>query len=447
MPLPSRDTLLEQDQKQLHPLHHPKSHQDPLIIARGEGVYLYTTDGKKILDGMAGLWNVNVGYGRNELAEVAAEQMKQLAFTSNFVGMTNMPAIALADKLSGYAYPTLTTTYFASGGSEANDTAFKTARYYWKRMGEPRKVKIISRRNSYHGITLAATSATSIERYHTMFGPLMPEFRYVPAPYAYRFEGEIKSDETLGQAAVRAIEETVLREGADTVAAIIAEPVQGVGGVIVPPSDYFPRLRALCDQHKILLIADEVITGFGRTGEMFALRHWNVQPDILSFAKGVTSGYFPLGGIQISAPIRAAIESAPEGEAWMHGYTYSGHAAACAVGLKNIEIIEQEGLVARSKELGAYLLQSLRQLEGLPIVGEVRGLGLLCGVEIVANRESKQADAALAGKIVKACQDRGLRTRNVGNTLALSPPLTISKRELDEAVSILCEAMQATLGS
>lgn len=442
MPLTNRAALLEQDQKQLHPLYHPKSHQDPLIIERGEGVYLHTTDGQKILDGMAGLWNVNVGYGRKELAEVAAEQMTRLAFTSNFVGMTNVPAIALAEKLSGFAYPNLTSTYFASGGSEANDTAFKTARYYWKRMGKPSKVKIISRRSSYHGITLAATSATSIERYHTMFGPLMPEFRYVPAPYAYRFEGEIKTGESFGQAAVRVIEETILREGAETIAAIIAEPVQGVGGVIIPPADYFPRLRALCDQYNILLIADEVITGFGRTGEMFALRHWNVQPDILSFAKGVTSGYIPLGGIQISNAIRAAMESAPEGEAWMHGYTYSGHAAACAVGLKNIEIIEREGLVARSREHGAYLLESLRQFENLPIVGEVRGLGLLCGVEIISNRESKQADAALAGKIAKVCQDRGLRTRNVGNTLALSPPLTISKTEIDWMVRTFGEALR-----
>jgi len=438
----NRATLIEQDKKQLHPLYHPKFHQDPLIIERGEGVYLYTTEGKKILDGMAGLWNVNVGYGRKELAEVAAEQMLKLAFTSNFVGMTNLPAIALANKLSGYAYPELTTTYFASGGSEANDTAFKTARYYWKRTGQPNKVKFISRRNSYHGITLAATSATSIERYHTMFGPLMPEFRYVPAPYAYRFEGEIKNGESLGLAAARALEETILREGAETIAAIIAEPVQSVGGVIVPPADYFPAVRALCDRHQILLIADEVITGFGRTGEMFALRHWNVAPDILSFAKGVTSGYIPLGGIQISNAIRATMESAAEGEAWMHGYTYSGHAAACAVGLKNIEIIEREGLAERSKQLGAYLLQSLQRLQDLPMIGEVRGLGLLCGVEIVANRETKQPDAALAGKIAQACQNRGLRTRPVGNTLAFSPPLTISKEEIDEMVDIFGQALK-----
>ncbi len=443
MPVLNTANLIEQDRKQLHPLYHPKFHQDPLIVERGEGVWLYTLDGKKILDGMAGLWNVNAGYGRSELAETAREQMQRLAFTSNFAGMTNLPAIALANKLAGYAYPNLNTTYFASGGSEANDTAFKTARYYWKRMGQPGKVKFLSRRNSYHGITLAATSATSIARYHTMFGPLLPEFRYVPAPYAYRYEGEIKSGESVGQSAARALEEAIVREGPETIAALIAEPVQGVGGVIIPPADYFPRVRELCNQHNILLIADEVITGFGRTGEMFALRHWNVQPDILSFAKGVTSGYIPLGGIQISDAIREAMESATESEAWMHGYTYSGHAAACAVGLKNIEIIEREGLVARGKTLGEYLLQRLQTLQEFPMVGEVRGLGLLCGVEIVADRTTKQADAALAGNIAKACQDRGLRTRPVGNTLAFAPPLIITKEEIDELAAILRAALQA----
>ncbi len=443
MPITNTARLVEQDKKQLHPLYHPKYHQDPLIVERGEGVYLYTTDGQKLLDGMAGLWNVNVGYGRRELADAAHEQMQKLAFTSNFVGMTNLPAIALADKLAGYAYPNLTTTYFASGGSEANDTAFKTARYYWKRMGKPGKVKFISRRNSYHGITLAATSATSIERYHAMFGPLLPEFRYVPSPYPYRYEGEIKTGESVGQAAARALEETLVSENPETVAAVIAEPVQGVGGVIVPPADYFPHVRAICDRHQVLLIADEVITGFGRTGEMFALRHWNVQPDILSFAKGVTSGYIPLGGIQISAAIREAIESASEGEAWMHGYTYSGHAAACAVGLQNIAILEREELAARSKTMGTYLLQRMQTLQEFPLVGEVRGLGLLCGVEIVSNRATKLADAALAGKIAKACQERGLRTRPVGNTLAFAPPLIISQDEIDTMVNILGHALDA----
>ena len=434
-------TWVEKDKKQLHPIYHPKSHVNPLVIERGDGVWLYTTDGQKILDGMAGLWNVSVGYGREELAQAAYEQMKELAFTSNFAGMTNLPSIKLADKLAGFAYEGLNTTFFTSGGSEANDTAFKTARYYWKRKGKPTKYKVIARKGSYHGVTLAATFATGLEKYHTMFGPAVDGFVHIPAPNPYRFEGDLKDNETIGQAAARALEEAILREGADTIAAFIAEPVMGVGGVIVPPDDYFPLARAICDKHEILFIADEVITGFGRTGEWFALRHWNVKPDILSFAKAITSGYAQLGGIQISDEIRETMESAAESEAYMHGYTYSGHAMACAVGVKNLELMEKENLPSRSKELGQRLLEGLKTLYEFSFVGDVRGLGLLCGVEIVSNKETKSADPAMAAKIFKAAQERGLRTRPVGNALAFSPPLSITEEEVDEIVKRLGAAM------
>ncbi|HLA88232.1 MAG TPA: aminotransferase class III-fold pyridoxal phosphate-dependent enzyme, partial [Anaerolineales bacterium] len=342
-------TWIEKDKKQLHPVYHPKSHANPLVIERGEGVWLYTTDGQKILDGMAGLWNVDVGYGREELAKAAYDQMKDLAFTSNFSGMTNLPSIQLAEKLAGFAYEGLNTTFFTSGGSEANDSAFKTARYYWKRKGKPGKYKVIARKGAYHGITLAATFATGLEKYQTMFGPAMEGFIHIPAPNPYRYEGEINAGETIGQAAARALEEAILREGQDTVAAFIAEPVMGVGGVIVPPADYFPLARAICDKYDVLFIADEVITGFGRTGEWFALKHWNVKPDILAFAKAITSGYAQLGGIQISDEIRATMETAADSEAYMHGYTYSGHAMACAVGLKNLEIMEREEFPKRAR--------------------------------------------------------------------------------------------------
>lgn len=429
--------LQAQDKLQLHPLQHPKTHADPLVIERGEGVYLYTADGRKILDGMAGLWNVNVGYGREELAQAAYDQMKRMAFTSNFAGMTNIPATMLAAKLSGYAYSQLKTTFFTSGGSEANDSAFKIARYYWKRMGKPEKVKIIARKFAYHGITLAATFATGIERYHKMFGPPVPGFLHIPAPYPYRFEGEIKAGETLGTAAARLLEEAILREGADTVAAFIAEPVQGVGGVIVPPDDYFPRVREICDQYGVLLIADEVITGFGRTGALFGLNRYGVQPDILSFAKAITSGYQPLGGNQISDAIYDAIQTAPDTDLWMHGYTYSGHATACAVGLRNLELIESENLVAHAQAMGERLLTGLQSLKEFSMVGDVRGLGLICGVELVSDKDAKTADPALAGKVLRLCQERGLRTRNVGSTMAFAPPLTISESEIDEIVNIL----------
>jgi len=434
---------VEKDKKQLHPTYHPKSHANPMVIERGEGVWLFTTDGQKVLDGMAGLWNVNVGYGREELARAAYEQMKSLAFTSNFSGMTNLPSTQLADKLAGFAYPGLNTTFFTSGGSESNDSAFKTARYYWKRKGKPGKYKIIARKGGYHGVTLSTTFATGLEKYHTMFGPAPEGFVHIPAPNSYRFEGDLKAGETVGQAAARALEEAILREGADTVAAFIAEPVMGVGGVIVPPDDYFPLVRAICDKHEILFIADEVITGFGRTGEWFALKHWNVKPDILSFAKAITSGYAQLGGIQISDEIRETIESAAESEAYMHGFTYSGHAMACAVGLKNLELMEKDNYPARAKEMGKRLMDGLSSLTEFSFVGDVRGLGLVWGIEIVSNKVSKTPDPDTAGKIFKAAQERGLRTRPLVNTLAFAPPICISEDEIDEVVKRLGAAMDS----
>lgn len=434
---------IEKDKKQLHPTYHPKTHANPLVVERGEGVWLYTTDGQKVLDAMAGLWNVNAGYGNEELAKAAYEQMKLLAFTSNFSGMTNLPSIRLADKLAGFAYEGLNTTFFTSGGSEANDSAFKTARYYWKRKGKPGKYKIIARKGAYHGVTLGTTFATGLEKYHTMFGPAVEGYIHVPAPNPYRYEGELRDGETVGQAAARALEEAILREGADTVAAFIAEPVMGVGGVIVPPADYFPLVREICDRHEVLFIADEVITGFGRTGEWFALKHWNVKPDILSFAKAVTSGYAQLGGIQISDAIRDTIESASEAEAYMHGYTYSGHAMACAVGLKNLEIMERENFPQRARDLGKRLLDGLKTLAEFPFVGDARGLGLVCGVEIVSDKAGKVADPAMAVKIYNAALERGLRSRPLGSTLAFSPPISITEDEVDEIVKRLGAAMDA----
>ncbi|MFN8433697.1 MAG: aspartate aminotransferase family protein [Anaerolineales bacterium] len=434
-------TWIEKDKKQLHPTYHPKTHANPMVIEKGEGVWLHLTDGRKILDGMAGLWNVSAGYGREELAKAAYDQMKDLAFTSNFSGMTNLPSIQLADKLAGFAYEGLNTTLFTSGGSEANDSAFKTARYYWKRKGKPGKYKVIARKGAYHGVTIGTTFATGLEKYHLMFGPAPEGYVHIPAPNPYRYEGKMKDGETVGQAAARELEEAILREGADTVAAFIAEPVMGVGGVIVPPDDYFPLIRQICDKYEVLFIADEVITGFGRTGEWFALKHWNVKPDILSFAKAVTSGYAPLGGIQISDEIRDTMESAGDTEAYMHGYTYSGHAMACAVGLKNIEIMEQEEFPKRARELGKRLLEGLKKLEEFSFVGDVRGLGLVCGVEIVSDKTTKTADPATTMKIFKAAEALGLRSRPLGNTLAFSPPLSINEDEVDEIVKRLGAAM------
>jgi len=396
--------LIEQDKHQLHPLQHPNRHKDPLMVESGEGVWLHTTDGRKILDGMAGLWNVNIGYGNQTLGDVARDQMNKMAYTSNFVGMTNPPSAILADRMAGMAHSNLNTTFFTSGGSDANDSAFKTIRYYWQRKGQTDKIKIISRRNGYHGVTMAATAATGIDKYHKMFGPMVPGILHTYSPNPYRYEGDVQEGETIGQAAARALEEMILAEGPETVAAFIAEPVQGAGGVIVPPDDYFPLVREICTKYDVLFLVDEVITGFGRTGKMFGLWQWEgVQPDMMSFAKGVTSGYQPLGGVQISDEIYDVILNAPEDESWMHGFTYSGHPTACAVATENINIIEQEGLVENAQKMGERLLEGLQSLTEFPNVDNARGMGLLCGIEVVHDKESKEPDMVKAAQVMEGC--------------------------------------------
>jgi adenosylmethionine-8-amino-7-oxononanoate aminotransferase len=269
-----------------------------------------------------------------------------------------------------------------------------------------------------------------------MFEPRVPNFLHIPAPNPYRFEGDIREGESIGEAASRALEEAILREGPDTVGAFIAEPVQGAGGVIVPPDDYFPLVREVCDKHDVLLIADEVITGFGRTGKWFALNHWGIEPDIMSFAKGITSGYQPLGGIQVSDKIREVIYTAPPDQRWMHAFTYSGHATCCAVALKNIEILERENLASRSGTMGQKLLMGLTDLTDLDCVGNVRGLGLMCAIEFVADKETKES-ANIAVDILRECQNRGLITRVKGESLLLAPPLVISNGEIDLLLEIL----------
>lgn len=434
--------LIEQDQEHLiHPLHHPAALENSLIFESGHGVWLRTVDGKEYIDGLAGLWNVLIGHGNNKLADTAREQMSTLAYCSSYAGSSNIPAIQLAEKLAGFAYPSLNSTFFTSGGAESNESAFKTVRHYWKRKGKPNKTKVIARTYAYHGITLAAMSATALKVYWTMFEPRVPGFLHIPTPHPYRFEGDIKDGETIGQAAARALEELILREGQDTVGAFIAEPVQGAGGVVVPPDDYFPLIRQICDKYEVLFIADEVITGFGRTGEWFGLNRYGVQPDIMSFAKGITSGYLPLGGIQISDEIRDVIMSAPPAERWMHAYTYSGHPTCCAVALTNLEVIENEGLVARAGQMGQRLLDGLKALEvEFEAIGNVRGQGLMCAVEFVADRATK-APANIGEKVRKAAIERGLFTRAIGDTIAFAPPLVISEDEVDQILQIMGESI------
>jgi putrescine aminotransferase len=429
--------LLESDRRFLvHPLHHPEDHKAPLLVEEGRGAMLHLGDGREVIDGLAGLWNVNVGHGRAVLADAAAAQMKKIAYASAYVGMTNEPAVRLAEKIVSHAYPTSRAVYYTTAGAESNESAFKTARFFWKINGKPDKTKIISRRHAYHGVTMAAMSATGMAAYQKMFGPLVPGFIQVAPAYAYRWEG----NEEPGAGAAAAVEQAILAEGPDTVAAVICEPVMGAGGVIVPPETYFPLLREICDRHQVLLIADEVITGFGRTGRWFALGHWGVEPDIVSFAKGVTSGYLPLGGIILSERVHEAVLSAPIDQRYMHAATYSGHPVCCAVGLRNVQIIEDENLVERAAEEGRRLLFGLEELYNLPNVGEVRGLGLMCGVELVTDKSSKTPALGLGLKVAREAMARGLLIRArpgsvdpaSGDVLCLSPPLSTPREILDQ---------------
>ena len=443
------DVLLDTDRRHLiHPLHHPKDHANARIFVSGQGAMLRTTDGREYIDGLSALWNVNVGHGRRELAAVAAAQMEKLAYASAYAGFTNEPAIRLAERIVGLAYSNMAAAYFTTGGAESNESAFKFARYSWKRMGKPDKVKVIARSYGYHGVTLAAMSATGLAGYGKMFGPLVPEFLQVLPPYPYRWPGN--GDAGIG--AADAVEDAILAQGADTIAAVIAEPVMGAGGVIVPPPTYFPRLREICNRHNVLLIADEVITGFGRTGRWFALGHWGVEPDLMTFAKGVTSGYLPLGGVLVSKRIHQAIEDAPMDEKFMHAATYSGHPVCCAVGLANIDIIEREGLVERAAVMGQRLQDGLQTLRSLPAVGEVRGLGMLAAVELVEDQRTRKPALGLGGRVVAEAMKRGLILRQrggnsgpppSGDSLCLAPPLMTPEATLDRIVEIVGESIVA----
>jgi len=430
----------------LHGLYDPSDRESPTVLVGGNGATIQDATGCHYLDGLSGLWNTILGHGREELVEAAAQQMRQLAFCSTYSGLANVPAIELAARLKTLAYDGLTATFFTVSGADANESAFKTARFYWRRQGKPDKVKTLSLEHGYHGLTLAAMSATGLSGYSNMFQPVVPHFVHVRAPYPYRCDFAA-SGEGPGAAAARMLEETIRHEGADTVAAFIAEPVQGAGGVIVPPDDYFPRVREICNRHEILFIADEVITGFGRTGQWFALSHWGVQPDIMTFAKGVTSAYLPLGGMMVGQRIADAIEEAPPMQRWMHASTYSGHPVCCAVALRTLEIIEAEKLVDRVAELGRYMLNRLHELYDLDSVGEVRGLGLIAAVELVADRATKAVfDPALrvGERVRRHAQQAGLIVRNRGDIINLAPPFVISEGQIDEMVSILRHAIAGT---
>ena len=445
----SNSALLEKDHRHMiHPLHHTAGHANGRVWVKGEGSYLYDADGNRFIDGLSCLWNVSAGHGRQELADAAAKQMQEMAFCSSYAGGSNRPAIELAERLAGICYSDINNFYFTSGGGESTDSNIKLARFYWKTKGKPEKTKVIGRKWGYHGVTLAAMCATGIESYWPMFEPRIPGFSHIPSPDPYHYPMP-EDGSSQGITAANELEKEILRQGPDTVAMFIAEPVQGAGGVIPPQQDYFKRIREICDQYDVLLVADEVITGFGRTGKMFALEHYGIQPDLVQFAKSITSGAVPLGGIGMSDEIAETVNASKT--PWMHAYTYSGHPTTCAVALATLDIIESEDLPGLAATNGEVMLQKLHDaLDDHPHVGNVRGQGMMHGIEIVKDKETKEwfePAFGLGGKLTKALMDRGLYTRVRSEVICNAPPLNTDMAILDEMVSIYRDAIVEVLGS
>ena len=441
-------SLIDRDIAHLvHPLHNQAAHESAKIWVGGKGAYIEDSEGNEYIDCLSGLWNNTAGNGRPELADAAAAQMRQMAFVSGYAGSSNPRAIELSERLAHLTYPSINHFYLTSGGGESTDSNIKLARYYWKLKGKPDKTKVISRIWGYHGVTMAAMCATGIPAYWPMFEPRIPGFSHIPSPYPYLYEAP-EGAKSQGIAAADELEKQILEEGPDTVAMFIAEPVQGAGGVIVPQEDYFKRIREICDQYEVLLVADEVITGFGRTGKMFGLEHWGIEPDLMQFAKAITSGYFPLGGIGISDEIASVMNDS--GSPWMHAYTYSSHPVGCAVALAMMDIVEKEDFVGQAQTKGKHLLVKLKEaLADHPHVGEVRGLGMMCGVELVKDKATKEmfdASDGIGAKVHAETVKRGMFSRVRGDCYCVAPPIVTSESTIDDIASILGDSVEAALG-
>jgi putrescine aminotransferase len=420
----------------LHPLLSDEV-SDRIVIVSGEGCRLTDAAGREYLDATGGLWLAQVGHGRAELADAAAAQMRQIEYFTSFWEFTNEPAIRLAERLVGLAPQSIGRAYFTSGGSEGDDAAMKMARLYFYRRGQPERTWILSRRGAYHGCAYGGGSATGVDVYTTGFGPLLPHIHHLTPAWPYRlelFDGRDPTDFLIDE-----LEQTINTIGPDKIAAFIGEPVMGVAGMLVPPSDYWPRVQEVLDDHGILLILDEVVTAYGRVGEWFAAQHYGLHPDIIVTAKGISSGYIPLGANLISEELAETLAS--DG-GFPHGYTYCGHPTACAVGLANLDIIERENLLAASRTTGEYLLGRLRELEALEVVGEVRGIGMMFGVELVADRTTRAPLPTPSEPLPDVLRrDTGVIVRNCGHSLVLSPPLVLTHAEADRIV----EALRAVL--
>ncbi|MDZ4735762.1 MAG: aminotransferase [Rhodospirillaceae bacterium] len=411
------------------------------VICEGEGPYIYDGDGKRHIDGIGGLWCVNIGYGREEMAQAIAEQCRRLCYYSTFVDTTTPPAAELAHKLATISPGTLNHVFYSTGGSEANDQAVRIVHFYFNRLGKKNKKKIIARMDGYHGSTLLTATITGVMFDRIGFDVIDELVHHISNPNPYRRPAGMTEAEFL-EFLVKELEDKILELGPDNVAMFFAEPIMGAGGVIVPPQGYHKRMKAICDAYDIFYISDEVVTGFGRLGHFFASEDvFGIQPDIITGAKGITSGYQPLGITMLSDKIYEVISVPQEpGAMFTTGFTYSGHPVACAAGLKNIEIMEREDICGHVREVGPYFEERLKTLYELPIVGDVRGKCFMNCVEYVGNRETKALlpeEANIGARIARLAQERGALVRPIGHMNVLSPPLILSKSQIDDLVEIL----------
>lgn len=416
------------------------------VITRADNIYLWDSEGAKILDAMSGLWCVNVGYGQQALIDAATAQLQQLPFYNSFFQTATPPAIELAELLAQVTPPQFNHVFFSGSGSEGNDTVVRMVRRYWDVLGQPERSVIISRKNAYHGSTMAGASLGGMSYMHAQGGLPIPGIVHMEQPFWFS-HGQGKTRDEFGLEAARWLEAKILEVGAEKVAAFIGEPIQGAGGVIVPPATYWPEIQRICDQYGILLVSDEVICGFGRTGRWWGCETMGFRPDLMTFAKGVTSGYIPLGGVMVGDRIaRVLIDQGGEFE---HGYTYSGHPVACAVALANIRLIQREGLVDQVRtDTGPYLAEHFKALAEHPLIGEAQSVGLMGALQIVRDKASGTCfDSGLeVGMICRGhCFGNGLIMRAVGDRMIIAPPLVITRAQIDDMVALIRFCLDATL--
>jgi len=421
------------------------------IITRGDGIYLWDSEGHQIFDAMSGLWCVNVGYGQRALIDAATRQLETLPFYNAFFQTATTPAIALAHKLAQLSPPGFEHVFFTNSGSEGNDTIVRMVRRYWDVLGQPERQVIISRNNAYHGSTMAGASLGGMVDMHAQGGLPIPGIVHIDQPYMVEHARPGESRDDFGLRAASWLEAKIQEVGADKVAAFIGEPIQGAGGVIIPPDTYWPEIQRICDQHGILLVSDEVICGFGRTGEWFGCQRYGFKPDLITFAKGITSGYIPLGGVLVGQ--RVARVLIDQGGDFNHGYTYSGHPVACAVALANLQLLQEQHIVERVRnETGPYLAQQYAALAEHPLVGEAETCGLMAAIRLVKRKASgTQAAEAFegsvgAGMLCRAhCFANGLIMRAVGDRMIIAPPLVLSCEQIDEMMVLIRRCLDLTL--